>query len=159
MWIFCFRNWQNLKFFASEFQFQIAFCNFWADSLLLPTVTKNNVCYKVFILTDNKLLSCLPRPSRKQSIIFISSNSTLVFLAFSFVSASTEPQVSVEVFLWRALTKSCLLFFSKASFLQYSAFCPFFCFLVKKDCSLHFVKHVSTLCNLFPAESVLQQGI
>ena len=31
--------------------------------------------------------------------------------------------------------------------------------LVKGDCSLHIVKHVCTLCNIFSAESVLEQGI
>ena len=30
--------------------------------------------------------------------------------------------------------------------------------LVKGDCSLHIVKHISTLCNKFSAESVLEHG-
>ena len=39
---------------------------------------------KDFILKHTKLLVELPRPSRKQSTIFISSDSNLVFLTCSF---------------------------------------------------------------------------
>ena len=61
--------------------------------------------YKDLILKDTKLLSKLPWPSRKQSTIFISSNSTLVFLTFSILSANTEPLVCVVLFFWKELSK------------------------------------------------------
>ena len=52
--------------------------------------------YKDLILKHTKLLSKLPCPSRKQSTIFISSNSNLVFLTFSILSANTEPLIYVD---------------------------------------------------------------
>ena len=56
---------------------------------------RKSLVYKDLFLKDTKLLSKLPGPSRKQSTIFISSNSNLVFLTFSVLSANTEPLVCV----------------------------------------------------------------
>ena len=72
--------------------------------------------YKDFILKDTKLLSKLPWPSRKQSTIFISSSSNLVFLTFSILSAKTEPLVCVVFVFWKELHKCFLYFFLKSLF-------------------------------------------
>ena len=72
--------------------------------------------YKDIILKDTKLLSKIPWPSRKQSTIFISSNSNLVFLNFSILSANTEPLVCVVFVFWKELNKSFLYFFLKSLF-------------------------------------------
>ena len=72
--------------------------------------------YKDFILKDTKLLSKLPWPSEKQSSIFISSSSNLVFLTFSILSASTDPPVCVDLLFWKELNKCFLNFFRKSLF-------------------------------------------
>ena len=56
--------------------------------------------YKDFVLEDTKLLAYLSWPSRKQFTIFISSNSNLVFLTFSILSAKTDPIVCVDLVFW-----------------------------------------------------------
>ena len=60
---------------------------------------------KDFILKDNKLIAKLPWSFRKQSIIFVSSNSNLIFLGRSFLSAKTDPQVCVHLVLWKEPNK------------------------------------------------------
>ena len=72
--------------------------------------------YKDFNLIDTKLLSKLPWSSRKQSTIFIRSNSNLVFLTFSNLTANTEPQVCVVFVFWKELNKCFLYFFLKSLF-------------------------------------------
>ena len=72
--------------------------------------------YKDFILKDTKLLSNLPWPSRKQSTVFISSNSNLIFLTFSILSAKTEPLVCVVFVFWKELNKCFLNFFLNSLF-------------------------------------------
>ena len=72
--------------------------------------------YKDSVLRDTKLPSKLPWPSRKQSTIFISSSSNLVFLTFSILSANTEPLVCVVFVLWKELNKCFLYFFLKSLF-------------------------------------------
>ena len=84
--------------------------------------------YKDLILKVTKLLSKLPWPSRKQSAIFISSKSNLVFLIFSILSANTEPLVCVVFVFWKELNKCFLYFFLKSLFLQCSVFCQCPCF-------------------------------
>ena len=57
--------------------------------------------HKDFILRDIKILVYLPWPSRTQSTIFISSDSNLVFLTCSFLSAKTDPPlVCVILVFW-----------------------------------------------------------
>ena len=94
------------------------------DNIICPTnwfiqisleFRKRLVC-KDFILKDTKLLSKLPWPSRKQSTIFISSNSNLVFSTFSILSANTEPLVCVVFVFWKELNKCFLYFFLKSLF-------------------------------------------
>ena len=77
---------------------------------------RKGLVYKHFILKDTKLLSKLPWPSRKQSTIFISSSSHLVFLTFSILSANTEPLVYVVFIIWKELNKCFLYFFLKTFF-------------------------------------------
>ena len=72
--------------------------------------------YKDFILKDTKLLSKLPFSSRKQSTIFISSSSNLVFLTFLILSAKTEPLVCVVFVFWKELNNCFLYFFLKSLF-------------------------------------------
>ena len=86
-------------------------------------------------------------------------HSNLFFLAFSILSADTEPLVCVDLFFWRAHIKCYLNFFSIASFCNSGHFVHSSDFLVERDCSPHIVKHISTHCNNFSAESVLEQGI
>ena len=72
--------------------------------------------YKELILKDTKLPSKLQWPSKKQSTISISSNSNLVFLNFSILSANTEPLVCVVFAVWKELNKCFLYFFLKCLF-------------------------------------------
>ena len=69
-----------------------------------------------FYFKNTKLLSKIPRPSRKQSTIFVSSSSNLVFLTFSIISANTEPLVCVVFVFWKDLNKCFLYFFLKSLF-------------------------------------------
>ena len=77
---------------------------------------RKRLVYKDLILKDTKLLSKLPWPSRKQSTLFISSNSNLVFLTFSIPSANTEPLVCVVFVFRKELDKWFLYFFLKSLF-------------------------------------------
>ena len=72
--------------------------------------------YKDLILKDTKLLSELPWPLTKQSTIFISSNSKLVFLTFSNLFANPEPLVCVVFVFWKELNECFLYFFLKSFF-------------------------------------------
>ena len=72
--------------------------------------------YKVFSLKDSELLSKLPLPSKKQSTIFISSNSKLVFLPCSILSANIESLVCVVLVFWKELNKCFSYFFLKRLF-------------------------------------------
>ena len=72
--------------------------------------------YKDFISKDTKLLSKLPCPSKRQSTILIKSNSNLVFLTFSILSANTEPLVCVVFVFWKELNKCFLYLFLKSLF-------------------------------------------
>ena len=72
--------------------------------------------YKDFLLKETKSLWKLPWPSKKQSTIFISSISNLVFLTFSILSANTEPLVCVVFVFWKELNKCVLNFFLKSLF-------------------------------------------
>ena len=72
--------------------------------------------YKDFILRETKLLVQLPRLSRKQSTIFISSFSNLVFLTRSTLSANTYPLVCVDLVFWKELNKCFLYFLLKSLF-------------------------------------------
>ena len=86
---------------------------------------RKGLVYKDLKLKDTKLLSKLPRPSRKQSTFFISWNLSLVLLTFSILSANTEPLVCVVFVFWKEMNKCFYTFSSRVSFLQCSAFCPF----------------------------------
>ena len=77
---------------------------------------KKWLVYKDLNSKDNKLLSSLPWPSRKQSTIFISSSSNLVFLTFSILSANTERLVCVVFVFWKELNKCFSYFFLKSFF-------------------------------------------
>ena len=82
----------------------------------ISLVFRKWLVYKDFILKDTKLLVYLPWPSRKQSTIFISSNSILVFLTCSILSANTDPLVCVDIVFWNELNKCFLYFFLKSLF-------------------------------------------
>ena len=82
----------------------------------ISLVFKKWLVCKDFILKDTKLLSKLPWPSKKQSTILIKSNSNLVFLAFSMLSANTDSPVCVDLVFWKELNKSFLNFFLKSLF-------------------------------------------
>ena len=101
-WYFC---------FGISFLFSILYF-----SDVLANCSKKNVSYKDFILKNTKLLSYLPWPSRRQSTIFITSNSNLDFLTFSILSAKTEPLFSVVFVFWKELNNYFLIFFLKSLF-------------------------------------------
>ena len=106
--------------------------------------------YKDFILKDTKLQSYLPWPSRKQTTIFICSNSNLDSLICSFLSANTDPLVCVVFVFWNELNKCFLYFFPQESLFctaRFSVHSPVS--LIRVNCSLHEIKHLSTLCNKF----------
>ena len=84
--------------------------------------------YKDFILIDTKLVVYLPWPSRKLSTIFISSDSKVVFLTCSILSANTDPVVCVDLAFWKKLKECFLYFFLKSLFWWCWAFCPLLCF-------------------------------
>ena len=115
--------------------------------------------YKDLILKDTKLLLELPWPSRKQSTIFISSNSNLIFLTFSILSANTESLVCVVFVFWKELNKCFLYFFFKSLFCNARHSVNSFVSLIKVNCSLHVIKHLSTLWNNFSTESILEKCI
>ena len=71
--------------------------------------------FKVFNLKDTNLLVKLTWPSGKQPTIFISSNSRVVFLTCSILSAKTDPLLCVDLVFWRELNK-CFLYFLLESF-------------------------------------------
>ena len=77
---------------------------------------KKWLVYKDLILEVTKLLVLLPRPSRKHSTFFISSNLNLVFLPSSILSAKIDPLVCVDLVFWTELNKSFLCFFLKSLF-------------------------------------------
>ena len=79
---------------------------------------QNCLVYRVFILKVTNLFVYLPWPSRKQSTIFISSNSTSVFLTCSFLSAKikTDPLICINLVLWKELNKYFLNFILKGLF-------------------------------------------
>ena len=54
LWKFCFKVWQDLKFYDSESHFQKTFCILWEKLL---TVTKNFLYYKNNISKDTKIVS------------------------------------------------------------------------------------------------------
>ena len=92
----------------------------------IPLEIRKWLVYKDFISKDTKLLSQLPWPSRKQPKSFISSNSSLVFLTCSILSANIDPLVCV-VFFERSWTNAFWTFPARASFLQVLALCPLPC--------------------------------
>ena len=51
------------------------------------------------------------------------------------------------------------LFFQEPLFCNTRLFVQSSVSLVKEGCSLHIVKHISTLCKNFSTEAVLEQGI
>ena len=67
-----------------------------------------------FFLKDTKLLLKLPWPSKKQSTIFISFNSNLVFLSCWILSAKTDFLLCVDLVFWTELNKYFLYFFLKS---------------------------------------------
>ena len=75
---------------------------------------KKWLVYKDIVLNDTKFSSKLPWTSKKQYTIFISSNSNLVFVTFSILSAKTEPLVCVVFVFWKELNK-CFLNFVRNS--------------------------------------------
>ena len=77
---------------------------------------KKRLVYKDFILKDTKLLVKLPRPSRKHSTFFISTNSSLLFLNCSILSAKTDSLVCIDLVFWKELNKCFLYFFLKTLF-------------------------------------------
>ena len=77
---------------------------------------KEWLIYQDFVLKDTELLSKLPCPSRKQSTIFLSSNSNFVFLNFSILSANTDSLVWVYFVFWKELNNCFLNFFRKSLF-------------------------------------------
>ena len=68
-------------------------------------IFKKWLVYKNFILKDTNLLVKLPWPSGKQSIIFVSSNSNLLLLTCSVLSAKTDSLVCVDLVFWMELNK------------------------------------------------------
>ena len=100
--------------------------------------------YKDLILKDTKLLSKLPWPSRKRSTIFISSNSKLFFLTFSFLSANTEPLVCVVFVFWKELNKCFGYCFLKSLFFAMLGILSTSLFLWLKSTAL------CTLSNTYP---------
>ena len=81
-------------------------------------------------------------------------------MAFSILSANTEPLVCVDFFLLENRHKVLFKLFSQdPHFCNTRLFVHSSVSLVKSDCFLHIVKHISTLCNNFPAESILEQSI
>ena len=86
--------------------------------------------YKDFNLKDTKLQVQLPRPSRKQSTIYISSNPNLVFLTCSLLSANTD--LLLRPFsLRKELNTSVLYFLLKSLFSAMLGILstPLFCWL------------------------------
>ena len=122
-------------------------------------ISEKRLVYKDFILKDTKLLSKLPWPSRKQSTIPISSNSNLVFLLFQSFCKHWTIGLRCFCLLKRAEQKFFVLFPQE----------PFFCnarhsvhsliSVIKVSCSLQVIKHLSTLCNIFSTESILEKCI
>ena len=87
---------------------------------------KKWLVYKDFILKDTKLPVKLPWTSRKQSRIFTNSNSNLVSLTCSFLSANTDPLVCVDLVFWKELNKGFFLrslFFAMLGILSTPLFC------------------------------------
>ena len=113
--------------------------------------------YKVLILKDTKQLSKVPWRSRKQSTNFISSNSNIVFLTFSILSANTEPLVCVVFVFWKELNKCFLYFFLSSLFFAMLGILstPLFLWLNSTArCTLSNT-YLSTLCTNFSTESIL----
>ena len=92
---------------------------------------RKRLVYKDFILKNTKFLVYLPWPSRKQSKIFISFNSNLVFLTCSILSAKTDQLVCVDLVFWKQLNKYFLNFFLKSLFFAMLGILstPLFCWL------------------------------
>ena len=93
----------------------------------IPFDFRKWLVYKHFLLKDTKKIVKLPWPSRKQSPIFISSNSILAFLTCSILSAETDPLVWVNLVFCKELNKCFLYFFLKRFYSQCWAVCPIHC--------------------------------
>ena len=121
---------------------------------------RNRLVHKVLVSKETKLLSNLPWPSRKQPTIFFSSNSNLVSLTF-FKSFCEHWSAGLRCF--------CLLNIAEQMFFvlfpQESLFCNArhsvhsLVSVIKVNCSLHVIKHLSTLCNNFSSGSILEECI
>ena len=112
--------------------------------------------YKDLILKDTKVLSKLPWLSRKQSTIFISSNSNLVILTFSILSPNTEALVCVVFVFRNELNKGFLYFFLKSLFCKARHSVNSLVSVIEVNSSLHVIKHLSTLYKNFSTESILE---
>ena len=87
--------------------------------------------YKDFFLKDTELILQLPWPSTKQSIIFISSTSNLVFSTCSILSAKTHSLVCVDLVFWKEVNKYFSYFSLKSLFFSMLGILstPLFCWL------------------------------
>ena len=113
---------------------------------------------KIF-LKHIKLLVKIQWPSRKQSTTFFSSNSDLVFLTSSILSAKSDPLVCVDSFFWRELNKYFLYFFLKSLFFALLGIPSTPVLVVALNCPLHIIKDFSPLDNNFATESVRENCI
>ena len=85
---------------------------------------KERLLYEDFISEDTKVLLYLPWPTRKQSLILISSIQNLVFLFCSILSANTDPLVCVGLVFWKELNKFFCTFSARVSPSRCRAICP-----------------------------------
>ena len=115
IWQYLFSHWVHRGTWALDGCYNHIICiTNWFIQISLEF--RKMLVYKVFILKDTNLLVCLPRPYRKQSTIFFSSNSNLVFLTCSFLFAKTDALLCVNLVPWKELNKCFLYFFLKSLF-------------------------------------------
>ena len=114
--------------FVLSFCLKRSFCQlsswwvWWLYHLPYQLIYKNffriqkKVSLQRFFLKGTKLVMWLPWPSRKQPTISISSNSNLVFLASSILSAKTDPLFCVDLVFGRSSTNVFWTSSSRVSF-------------------------------------------
>ena len=92
---------------------------------------RNWLFHQDFVIKDTEILVYLPWQSKKQSTIFISSNSNLVFLNCSILSANTDPLVCVDLVFRKELNNYFLYSFLKSFFSAMLGILstPLFCWL------------------------------
>ena len=97
---------------------------------------------------------------KKTIYIFISSNSSLVFLTFSNLSAKIDPLVCVDLVFWKEL-KKCFFFyfFPNCLFSRCWAFWPLSVLVVETNYPLHTLKKLSFHDIIFASELIVEEGI